>query len=211
MKIACCFVFALLLAGCGVTVTPRATATAKVDLAENSISESKNGLTVKARLQDLEFAPALVDSNLTAFALTVGNQSRETLTMPLDAFLLVDDQGNQYRPVPPEQVQEIMRQNAPYLLPYPYVGYYYLEDIEKAGAARTFDSSLPYFAQTHPGEALARALPAAAILPGNQVSGLVFFLIDLSREQSIELRGYLPGSAMDRPADFVLPFSVEKK
>jgi hypothetical protein len=36
-------------------------------------------------------------------------------------------------------------------------------------------------------------------------------MIDLSTKQSIEFRGYLPGTSMDLPADFVLPFSIEKK
>ncbi|WP_432821562.1 hypothetical protein [Trichloromonas sp.] len=200
-----------LLSGCGIAVVPQSTATARVDLATNSISETKAGITITAALQDLEAAPYLMDSNLTSFNLTVANDSDRQVSIPLDSFLLIDNEGMQYRPVAPERIQEILSQNSPYLIPYPYVGYYYLEDIEKAGAARTFDSALPYYAENHPQDTLAGTLPADTIVPGAKISGSIFFLVDLSTKQTIELRGYLPGTSMNLPADFVLPFSIEKK
>ena len=204
-------VLVVCLTGCGVTVVPRATATAQVDPADNSISESSNGVTVKARLHDPEFAPALTEGNITAFELTVGNRTGTPLSLPLSAFLLMDDRGTQYSPLPPERINEILRRNSPYLLPYPYVGYYYLEDMEKASAARGFTSSRPYFAQNRPTEALVGALDDFSLVPEAQVTGLIFFSIDLSSVNSVELRGYLSTVAKDANADFTLPFSVEKK
>ncbi len=200
-----------LLSGCGIAVVPQPTSTARVDLANNSISETKSGITITARLQDQEVAPFLMDNNLTSFNLTLANNTNRQVSIPLESFLLVDNEGSQYRPIEPERVQKILNQNSPYLLPYPYVGYYYLEDIEKAGAARTFDSALPYYAQNHPADTLAGSLPGGTIVPGAQISGAIFFIIDLTSKQSFELRGYLPGSSMSQPADFVLPFSIEKK
>ena len=204
-------VLVVCLSGCGVTVVPRATATARVDLADNSISESRDGVTVKARLHDPEFAPVLSEGNLTAFELTIGNHTGKSLSLPLSAFLLMDDRGTQYSPLPPERVNEILRRNSPYLLPYPYVGCYYLEDMEKASAARGFTSSRPYFAQNRPADALVGALDNLTLVPDAQVTGLVFFAIDLTRAHSVELRGYLSESAKGGSADFTLPFSVEKK
>lgn len=199
------------LSGCGVSVVPRATATARVDPVDNSINESRNGVTLKARLHDPEFAPVLTEGNLTAFELTVGNRTGKPLVLPLSAFLLMDDRGTQYPPLPPQRVNEILRRNSPYLLPYPYVGYYYLEDMEKASAARGFTDSRPYFAQNRPAEALVGALDDLSLVPDAQVSGLIFFAIDLARVRSVELRGYLSESAKGGSADFTLPFSVEKK
>jgi len=204
-------VLVVCLSGCGVTVVPRATATAQVDPVDNSISESRDGVTVKARLHDPEFAPVLSEGNLTAFELTVGNRTGKSLALPLSAFLLMDDRGTQHSPLPPERVNEILRRNSPYLLPYPYVGYYYLEDMEKASAARGFTSSRPYFAQNHPADALVAALDDFSLVPDAQVTGLIFFAIDLARVRSVELRGYLTESAKSAGADFTLPFSVEKK
>ncbi|MDX9708598.1 MAG: hypothetical protein RBT64_03500 [Trichloromonas sp.] len=204
-------VLVVCLCGCGVTVVPRATATAQVDPADNSISEIRNGVLVKARLHDPDFAPVLSEGNLTAFELTVGNRTGKSLSLPLSAFLLMDDRGTQYSPLPPERVNEILRRNSPYLLPYPYVGYYYLEDMEKAAAARGFTSSRPYFAQNRPADALVGALDNLDLVPDAQVTGLVFFTIDLTRVRSVELRGYLTPAAKDVNADFTLPFYVEKK
>ena len=204
-------VLVVCLSGCGVTVVPRATATAQVDPADNSISESRDGVSLKARLHDPEFAPVLTEGNLTAFELTVGNRTGKSLSLPLSAFLLMDDRGTQYSPLPPERVNEILRRNSPYLLPYPYVGYYYLEDMEKASAARGFTSSRPYFAQNRPADALVGALDNLSLVPDAQVTGLIFFSIDLSRVNSVELRGYLSTAIKDAKADFTLPFSVEKK
>jgi len=200
-----------LLSGCGIAVVPQSTATARADLESNSISETKSGITITARLQDQEVAPFLMDNNLTSFNLTLANDTDRQISIPLESFLLVDNEGMQYRPVEPERIQEILKQNSPYLIPYPYVGYYYLEDIEKAGAACTFDSALPYYAENHPEDTLAGTLPAGTIVPGAKISGSIFFMVDLSTRQSIELRGYLPGTSMNLPADFVLPFYIEKK
>jgi len=199
------------LSGCGVTFVPRATATAQVDPADNSISETRDGVTLKARLHDPEFAPFLSEGNLTAFELTVGNRTGKSLSLPLSAFLLMDDRGTQYSPLPPARVNDILRRNSPYLLPYPYVGYYYLEDMEKASAARGFTSSRPYFSQNRPAEALVGALDDFSLVPDAHVTGLIFFAVDLARVRSVELRGYLTESAKSAGADFTLPFSVEKK
>jgi hypothetical protein len=204
-------VLVVCLSGCSVTVIPRATATAQVDPADNSISETRNGVLVKARLHDPEFAPVLSEGNITAFELTVGNRTGKSLSLPLSAFLLMDDRGTQYSPLPPERVNKILRRNSPYLLPYPYVGYYYLEDMEKASAARGFTSSRPYFAQNRPADALVGALDDFSLVPDAQMTGLIFFGIDLSRVRSVELRGYLSPAAKDVNADFTLPFYVEKK
>lgn len=204
-------VLVVCLSGCGVTVVPRATATAQIDPADNSISETRDGVTLKARLHDPEYAPVLSEGNLTAFELTVGNRTGKSLSLPLSAFLLMDDRGTQYSPLPPARVNEILRRDSPYLLPYPYVGYYYLEDMEKASAARGFTSSRPYFSQNRPAEALSGALDDFSLVPDAQVTGLIFFAVDLARVRSVELRGYLTESAKSAGADFTLPFSVEKK
>ena len=201
----------LLLGGCGIAVIPQSTATARVDQTNQSISETKAGITVTARVQDLEVAPYLLDNNLTSFELTLANGTDHQVRIPLESFLLVDNAGRQYRPVEPERLQEILKQNSPYLIPYPYVGYYYLEDIEKATEARGFESSLPYYAENHPQDALAGSLPAGTIVPGASVSGTIFFLIDLTDKKSVELRGYLPGTSLSSSPDFTLPFSIEKK
>jgi hypothetical protein len=199
------------LNGCGVAIVPQATATARVNLADHSISETKSGITITAQIRDQEVAPFLIDNNLASFHLTLANHTDRQVTLPLESFLLVDNEGTQYRPVEPERIREMIKQGSPYLIPYPYVGYYYLEDIEKAGAARGFDSALPFYAENHPQDTLAEAFPAGVIVPGARIAGSLFFMVDLLTKQSVELRGYLPETSLSEPADFVLPFSIEKK
>lgn len=201
---------ALFLGGCGVTVVPMATATASVNLADNSVTEAKDGVTVTARMQDLEVAPYRMVDNITSFHLAIENGTAGEVTFPLASFYLVDGEGNQYRPIQPSEIEGIVSRDSSYLIPYPYVGYYYLEDAEKASFYNTFDSALPYFAESYPQDIYTQALPVDAILPGGRISGLLYFVVDLALKNSVELRIYRPGTPVTGPPDYTLPFNVEK-
>ncbi|BCR05015.1 lipoprotein [Desulfuromonas versatilis] len=201
----------MLLSGCGFAVVPKATATATVDPVAGSISETNKGVRVTARVQDLEIVPYHTLENLTSFLVTVENLTQGPLSIPLDSFLLIDQDGTQYRAVPPERVIEIAKKDSAYLIPYPYVGYYYLEDREKGTFFNTFDSALPYFAENYPQDIRTEGLPQQSIIPGAKVSGAVYFLAELGSLKSFEMRVYLPGADLAGPADFRLPFSIEKK
>lgn len=200
-----------LLSGCGVAVVPRPTATASLDPATNALRESTKGVTVSVRVEDLEVAPYRMVDNLTSFHVTVENGLSQEISFPLTSFLLIDDEGHQYRPIEPAKVQEIVGRDSMYLIPYPYVGYYYLEDKEKSAFANTFESALPYYAENYPQDIFTQALPAGSIVPGAKISGLVYFVIDLVQKRGIELRVYRPGTAPSGPPDFTFPFAVEKK
>lgn len=202
---------ALLMGGCGVVVVPQATPTASVDILDNSISEARHGITATVRMQDLEVAPYRMVDNITSFHVTLRNGTQGEVAIPLESFVLIDDEGNQYRPIPPGEIQEIISRDSTYLIPYPYVGYYYLEDAETASFFNTFDSSLPYYAENYPQDIYTEALPAGGILPDAQVSGLVYFVVDLTPKKSVQMRIYLPGTPVAGPPDFSLPFSIEKK
>lgn len=200
----------LILAGCGVTVVPKPTTGATVNPSDRSITEIRQQLEVSARVQDLAVAPAQYNDNLTSFYVAIRNLSAASVTIPLASFVLFDQDGNQYQPVQPSALQAMLSRDSNYLIPYPYVGYYYLGDAERAGAENTFSSSLPYYAENHPQELLMDALPMAPVHPGARIAGMVYFPIDLTTRKSVELRLYLPGSAAAGPADFVFPFSIEK-
>ncbi len=201
---------ALFLGGCGVTVVPRPTASAVLNPSDNSLSEEKAGVVVSARVQDLEVAPYRMVDNLTSFHVTVSNQTDQEISLPLDAFLLIDETGNQYRPIEPGNIQGIVSKDSQYLIPYPYVGYYYLEDKEKSAFFNTFESSLPFYAENYPQDIYTQALPAGSVIPGATISGLVYFVIDLYLHSGVELRAYLPGTPSTAPPDYAFPFSIEK-
>jgi hypothetical protein len=202
---------AMVLGGCGIKVVPLPTATAIVNPADNSLVERKDGVTVTARVQDLEVAPYRMVDNVTSFHIAIENGTEQEIAFPLTSFILLDGQGRQYRPIEPAEIQKTVGRDSAYLIPYPYVGYYYLEDKEKSAAFNTFESSLPFYAENYPQDLYTQALPAGTILPGAKVSGLVYFLVELSLTNRVELRVYRPGTLTTGPADYVFPFSIEEK
>jgi len=199
----------LVLSGCSVSVVPQAKTGYQLNV-DNTLSASKAGLTVTAGVQELEVAPYRMVDNITSFQITLDNGGDDEILIPPESFVLIDGTGQQYRPIAPGEIQEIIKKDSNYLIPYPYVGYYYLEDKEKSSQFQTFESAAPYYAENYPQDIFTQALPSDAILPGAKISGLLYFTIDLTTRQSFELRLYLPGSSTSAPADFGFPFSVEK-
>ncbi len=196
--------------GCSVTVVPRPVPTGTIDLAQRSLTLSGKGVTATVRVQDLEYAPYRLVENITSFHLTLRNDGSTPLSLPPESFVLLDDQGMQYRPVTAEKVKEIVGRDSAYLIPYPYVGYYYLEDTQRSAFHNTFTSELPFYAETHPQDIFTEALPAGPILPGAQIAGLLYFVVDLTTKTGVELRLYLPGTPETSAPDLHFPFSVEK-
>lgn len=210
-RLSCIFFCVLVLVGCGVKVVPKPTATAILDPTTNALTWTAKGVTMSVKLVDQDVARTQMIDRVASFAVTVGNQTGKELTLPLSAYVLLDDQGNQVRPITPEELLRIVSRESFYLIPYPYFGYYYLEDRAKLSSFNTFTSPLPYFPETHPQAILTEALPTSPILPGAKVSGLVYFLVDLEKKQQIEFRAYLPGADTSVVPDFSFPFSIEKK
>lgn len=202
---------ALFLAGCGVTVVPKPTASAVLNPVDNSLIEEKAGVSISARVQDLEVAPYRMVDNLTSFHVTVSNKTGHEISIPLESFLLIDDEGNQYRPIEPGKVQGMVSRDSQYLIPYPYVGYYYLEDKEKTAFFNTFESALPFYAENYPQDIFTQALPAGSVIPGAKISGLVYFVIDLYLKQGVELRVFLPDTPKTARPDYTFPFSIDKR
>lgn len=198
------------LCGCGITVVPRPdSADAVVNPADKSITESRKNLQVSARVQDLTVGAYLPSENITSFYVAIVNQRQQEVRIPLDAFILFDQQGNQIRPLQPAAVLSMMSRQADYLVPYPYVGFYYLQNAQESTAINTMSSSLPYYDSNHPQDILAEALPISPILPGARIGGMLYFPVDLATKKSVVLKVYLPGTATSGPADFAFPFSIE--
>lgn len=212
MKRFCClFVCILLLAGCGVKVVPKPTTTAILDPATNALSWSTKGVSLSVKLVDHDVARTQMIDRVASFGVTVTNQTGKELSLPLSSYVLIDEQGNQIRPITPEELMRIVSRESFYLIPYPYFGYYYLEDQAKLRSFNTMTSPLPYFPETHPQAILTEAVPTGSILPGARVSGLVYFLIDFEQKKHVEFRTYLQGTDPSTPPDFTFPFSIEKR
>src|SRR5512133_1143453 len=113
------FLTLLLLSGCGVQVIPRNTAQISIGFDKETVTATENGVTLSAKVQDLDFGPYTGENNITAFYVTVTNKSDEERSVPLAAFMLFDQDKKLYRPLESDRVTALTRQEANYLVPYP--------------------------------------------------------------------------------------------
>jgi hypothetical protein len=199
----------LVCSACSVKVVPLPTSTAILGSVEGSLTESHDGITIISRLDQLSVQPYQLVDNLTSFHITIENQTNKQISIPIESFVLKDGDGMQYRTITPERVREIVSKDTVYLLPYPYIGYYYLDDQERGGFHQTMTSSLPYYAEYHPQDIFTRALPTGPVLPHSNVSGVIYFIVDLTRTDRAELLLYTTPQLQGEPR-YRFPFSIEK-
>lgn len=195
-------------AGCSLRVVPTPGASQTLDLKTNAISEQKHGLVVSVIPADAELAAYNLATTVSSFQVTISNQSDTAVSFDRDGFLLIDDQKRQYPPLSPEQVRELATKNSYYLLPYPYVGFYYLDDYDRARDYASRDPQLPYY-EFYPQDIFTRALPDGEIIPKAAISGLLYFPIDLERVKNVTLQLYRKGTSKSSPPDFSFPFTIE--
>lgn len=202
-------VLALLL-GCTPQIIPLETPGGIVDLKAGSQTLERSGVSVTARLDQLQYAPYRQVDNITSFHLDVSNGLNQNWSFPFENLLLVSQDGRQFTAVSPLQVKEMVSRDLPYMVPYPYVGYYYLEDAQKSSYFNSFTSDLPYYAANRPQDIFTQALPEGTIKPGNRISGLVYFVADLTTMPSFTLTLSIPPAQGYPGGEFAFPFSVEK-
>jgi hypothetical protein len=200
----------LLCTACSVTtVAPIATPTGKINAEDQSITEVRDGIAFTVKLDELSVAPYQMVNNITSFHVSIDNRTGKAISFPSRAFLLKDGGGQQYRPITPEKVREIVSKDTVYLIPYPYVGYYYLEDQAMMAHENAFESNMPFYAEYHPQDIFTRALTEEPILKNSKVTGVVYFIADLERSDYAELLVFPGGDAAGEPiAKF--PFAIEK-
>ncbi len=199
----------LFCSACSVKVVPVASPTGTINHEEKSITETRGGVSFTVKLDELSVSPYEMVDNITSFHVSIENRTGAEISFPSHAFLLRDGSNRQYRSITPEQVREIVSKDTVYLIPYPYVGYYYLEDQAKVSNNDTFSSSLPFYAQYHPQDIFTQALTDQPILSDSHVSGLVYFVASLERTDFAELMVFQNGSTSGEPlAKF--QFSIKK-
>lgn len=201
----------LLLAACSsVKVIPELAANGRINTAENSQTIVSNGVEVTARVDETGINSYNMDDTVTALHLMIRNSSENEVTFGDDSFLLVDESGLQYSLLTPENVRAMLKKDSYYLVPFPYVGFYYLEDFEKSNANNRFNSSLPYYYDLYPQDIFSKALQGTAIIPGMKIEGLTYFKIDPATHQHIKLLVYRKGASKTSSPDFTFPFKIVK-
>lgn len=198
----------LLCTACSASVSPVATATGTINQEDNSITEVRDNIGFTVKLDELSVAPYQMVDNIVSFHVVVDNRSDSQVSYPPQNFLLKDGDNRQYRTISPERVREIVSKDTVYLIPYPYVGYYYLEDQMSAAHDQAFSSSMPFYAEYHPQDIFTRALTAEPILKNSKVEGVVYFIADLERTDSAELLVF-PDEGLSGAPLASFPFAIK--
>lgn len=202
---------AMLLAGCSsVKVVPEQSGDGRVNLADNSQTIISNGVEVTARVDETAINSYNLEGTVTAFFISVRNSTDREIAFGDDSYVLVDESGLQYSLLTPENVRTMLKKDSYYLVPYPYVGFYYLEDYQKSNAYNRFNSALPYYYDLYPQDLFTKALQATTVIPGMKVEGLTYFKIDPAAHQHVKLLIYRKGVTKSTPPDFSFPFKVIK-
>lgn len=210
LRIALLLLVALMLFGCGAKVIPQQVAGGIIDLSSGSQTIDHHGVVITVQLDDLQYAPYRQVDNIASFQVGVNNNSMHPWAFPFELVRLVAADGQQFSAVSPLRVKEMVSRDLPYMVPYPYVGYYYLEDVQRGSHFNSFTSDLPYYAANHPQDIFTQALPEVAVEPGNRISGLLYFVCNLDSMSSFEFKVNVPASGNYPGAEYVFPFTVEK-
>lgn len=211
MKLCMPIVFlALLLSGCGVQVIPRTSDQISLGVDKETVVAEENGLTLSAKIQDLDFGPYTGVNNITAFYVKVTNNSEKERSVPLAAFMLFDQDRKVYRPLESDRVAALTRQEANYLIPYPYVGFYYLQDSAEFDYTTQSAKSLSYSPERMPVSAESYALPVGSIPSGANIAGMLFFNIDLYEKKFVDLTLQLQSDVNIPETKFSFLFDVVK-
>lgn len=200
----------LLLSGCGVQVIPRTSDQVSLDVDKKTVIATENGLTLSAKVQDLDFGPYTGVNNITAFYVKITNNNQEERTVPLASFMLFDQDKTLYRPLESDRVTALTHQEANYLIPYPYVGFYYLQDSTDFDYATQSASNLEYSPHKTLASAETYALPVGSIPSGANIAGMLFFNIDLYEKKSVDLTLQLPSDGSVPETKFSILFDVVK-
>lgn len=204
-------VMLLIISGCGtVKVLPELVENGIINAVDNSQTISKNGVEIKANVSETAINAYNLEGTVTALQLAISNKSTNEITYTDDSFVLVDDGGLQYALLTPEKVRDLIKKDSYYLMPYPYVGFYYLEDFQKTTFYNRFNSSLPYYYELYPQDLFTKSLPMTSIIPGAKVEGLVYFKIDVAAHKQLKLYVYRKGVSKSAPPEFIFPFNIVK-
>lgn len=202
---------AITISGCSaIKVIPEPVTNGTINVTDNSQTIVNNGIEIQARVSDTELISYNLESSVTAFFLSIKNSTPGEIAFDEHSFVAIDDKGLQYTLLTPEKVREIIKKDSYYLMPYPYVGFYYLEDYQKTSFYNRSTSSLPYFYELYPQDIFTRSLPFSNIIPGMKIEGLVYFKVDVAALQKLKLYVYRKGASKASPPDFVFPYAIVK-
>lgn len=201
----------LLLGGCStVKVVPEQVANGRVNLSDNSQTITHNGTEISVRVDETGINAYNLEGFVTAFLVSINNASGSEIAFSEDSFVLADENNRQYNLLTPDKVREMLKKDSYYLMPYPYVGFYYLEDYQKTSFYNRSNSSLPYYYELYPQDIYSKALPMVPVIPGMKVEGLTYFKFDPADHKNLKLLIFSKGMSKSSTPVFMFPFKIEK-
>lgn len=200
----------VLFAGCAVRVVPDPRAVGTIDPKDNSLAIASNDLRITVKVDEPEFISYKVNDTISTFYVQIENLGSREVSFDANGFILLDQDNRQVNALTPEKVKEMISRDTYYLLPYPYVGFYYLEDYEKSSFQNTYGTKLPYYYDLYPQDIFTRALTQGSIIPGAKASGLVYFRFEMASAKNVKLLVYPKGAMKTKDPEFVFPFKVVK-
>jgi uncharacterized protein YceK len=205
------FLVTVLLTGCSsIKVVPEQSGNGRINSADSSQTMVSKGVEATVRMDETGINAYNLDSTITAFHVSIKNATDAEVALNNESYVLVDESGLQYNALTPENVRTMLNKDSYYLVPYPYVGFYYLEDFEKANAYNRFNSALPYYYNLYPQDLFTKALQETTVIPGMKAEGLTYFKIDPAAHQRITLLIFRAGASKSSPPDFSFPFNIIK-
>lgn len=207
----CALLTAIIISGCSsIKIVPEQTPSGIINEKENSQTLNKDSISVKIAPAEPDMINYSIQGQVASFDVLIHNASSAEVSFDISSFLLIDSEKKQYYPLSPEKIKEMLAKDTYYLLPYPYVGFYYLEDYERAQFKNSTSSNLPYYFELNPQELYLKALPAESVIPEASIRGLIYFNADISSLSSFTVNVYRKGTSKSSSPDFAFPFKVVK-
>ncbi len=197
------------LNGCSsVKVVPEQTPAGIINIKDNSQAITKDHLVITVAPADTDMVNYNIEGMVASFNVEIQNSTAAEVSFDNDSFILIDSDRRQYYSLTPEKIRQMMAKDTYYLLPYPYVGFYYLEDYEQAQFKNSTNSNLPYYFELRPQELYTKALPTEPIIPNAMVKGLLYFHVDIQTLSAFSIHVYRKGASKSAPPDFIFPYKV---
>lgn len=211
MRYAYLILISMLVTACSsVKIVPEQTANGRINSVDNSQTISNKGAEITAQVDEAGINSYNLDSFVTSIKLSIKNISNSEIGFSENSFVLVDENNLQYELLTPDKVREMLKKDSYYLMPYPYVGFYYLEDYQKTNFYNRHSSSLPYYYELYPQDIYSKALPMVPVIPGMKIEGLTYFKIDPASHKSFKLLIYSKDAPKSSSPDYTFPFRIDK-
>ena len=193
-----------LIAGCSAGLTPDLRTGLELSTDGRSLIEKNETFKIKVGIYD-QYLNIGTNDVFVSFLVTVKNLTSSPQQISQSSFFLLDQNSRQYQPYSSKQLMELVKSRYSYMLPYPFVGYYYSNDEAfPTVLGSSISDAEPYrllksFAQFD-----------SVILPGANIEGVLYFPVDTSQLQAVQLQIFSSIESSSSVPDFTFPFSVEK-